>query len=183
MASISLRNSRNTPRKGVFLLRTLCIARSEGKVGITFLDAGEIKLKHIDQPLHTWRWVVNGNALPAMHAADHSRPVIADRPSIAVLPFSVMSSDPEQEFFADGLVEDILATILRSCPGFPSSHAVRALFTRAAPSTCAKLPASSGVHFVLEGSVRKIGGRIRVTVQLINATTGYLSGRSLRSQP
>jgi adenylate cyclase len=81
-----------------------------GKVGVTFVDAGEIKLKNIDRPVGAWRWAPQGEAA-SRSISGFTSPLPIDRPSIAVLPFVAMGGDPEQEFFADGLVEDILTTL------------------------------------------------------------------------
>ena len=98
-------------------------------------------------------------------------------PSIAVLPFANMSGDPEQEYFADGIVEDIITGLSR----------IRWLFVIARNSTFAykgravdvrQVGRELGVRYVLEGSVRKAGNRVRITAQLIEAATGAISGPS-----
>ena len=98
-------------------------------------------------------------------------PPLPDKPSIAVLPFQNMSGDPEQEFFADGMAEDIITGLSR----------YRSLFVIARNSTFAykgqspdlrDVSRNLGVKYVLEGSIRKGGSRIRVTAQLIEGTTG-----------
>src|SRR5207248_3765793 len=81
-----------------------------GKVGVTFIDAGEIKLKNIGRPVRVWRWDVEKAGSTSRSISIFVPPLPADKPSIAVLPFTVMGGDPEQELFADGLVEDILTT-------------------------------------------------------------------------
>ena len=134
-------------------------------------DAGEISLKNIERPLRVWRWDGDEAAGRASHVAAAPRRSAAEKPSIAVLPFSVMSNDPEQEFFADGLVEDILTTLSKlsglSVIARNSSFAYkgRAVDVR-------QVARELGVRYVLEGSVRKAGNRIRITAQLIDATTG-----------
>ena len=104
----------------------------------------------------------------------------ADKPSIAVLPFSVMSNDPEQEFFADGLVEDILTT-LSKLSGLSVIARNSSFVYKGRAVDVRQVARELGVRYVLEGSVRKAGNRIRITAQLIDATTGraYLGG-SLR---
>jgi len=96
---------------------------------------------------------------------------LPDRPSIAVLPFQNMSGDPEQEYFADGMVEEIITALSR----------IRWLFVIARNSSFAykgkspdlrQVGRELGVHYVLEGSVRKAGNRVRITGQLIDTTTG-----------
>ena len=93
---------------------------------------------------------------------------LPDKPSIAVLPFQNMSGDPEQEYFADGLVEDIITALSRSnrCS---SSPAIRASPTRASAVDIKQVGRELGVRYVLEGSVRKSGNRVRITGQLIDS--------------
>src|SRR5262249_26276061 len=100
---------------------------------------------------------------------------LPDKPSIAVLPFANMSGDPEQEYFADGMVEEIITALSR----------IRWLFVIARNSSFTykgqaldvkQVGRELGVRYVLEGSVRKAGGRVRITAQLIDAQSGTLSG-------
>jgi len=135
-----------------------------GKVGVTFVDAGEVRLKNIDGPLRVWRW--EGEAAPAKVVAG-----APERLSIAVLPFDNMSADPEQEFLADGISEDII-TGLSKIRWF-LVIARNSTFTYKGQAVDVKRVAGElGVRYVLEGSVRKAGNRIRVTAQLIDAATG-----------
>ncbi len=135
-----------------------------GKAGVTFIDAGEISLKNIDGPLRVWRW--EGEAAPAKATAS-----TRERLSIAVLPFDNMSADPEQEFLADGISEDII-TGLSKIRWF-LVIARNSTFTYKGQAVDVKRVAKElGVRYVLEGSVRKAGSRIRVTAQLVDATTG-----------
>ena len=141
-----------------------------GKVGVTFADAGELKLKNIDRPMRAWCWSATEPAAVEVHFGFRP-PLPADKPSIAVLPFAVMGRDPDQEFFADGLVDDITTTLSKlsglSVIARNSSFAYkgRAVDVRQAGREL-------GVRYVLEGSVRKAAERIRITTQLINASTG-----------
>jgi adenylate cyclase len=145
-------------------------AQVSGKVGVTFVDAGEIRLKNIDRPLHVWRW--DCEATPAARPVFSSAgPLGTDTPSIAVLPFSVMSNDPEQEFFADGLVEDILST-LSKLSGLSVIARQSSFVYKGRAVDVRQVASELGVRFVLEGSVRKVGSRIRITAQLIDASTG-----------
>jgi adenylate cyclase len=147
-----------------------------GKVDIAFADMGWQNLKNIAEPMRAWRVQLDGSAAPMASAkpADASaQPVLAlpDRPSIAVLPFQNMSGDPEQEYFADGMVEDIITELSR----------IRWLFVIARNSTfiykgkaidVKQVARELGVRYVLEGSVRRGGNRVRVTAQLIDPTSG-----------
>jgi adenylate cyclase len=135
-----------------------------GKIGVSFIDAGEISMKNIDGPMRVWRW--EGAATPAK-----AKPTGRERLSIAVLPFNNMSADPEQEFLADGISEDII-TGLSKIRWF-LVIARNSTFTYKGQAVDIKQVAKElGVRYVLEGSVRKAGSRIRVTAQLIDATTG-----------
>ena len=135
-----------------------------GKVGVAFVDAGEVSLKNIDDPLRVWRW--ESEALSA-NAATGGR----EQLSIAVLPFNNMSADPEQEFLADGLSEDII-TGLSKIRWF-LVIARNSTFTYKGQAVDVKrVAAELGARYVLEGSVRTAGNRIRVTAQLIDAVTG-----------
>ncbi|MFQ5567437.1 MAG: adenylate/guanylate cyclase domain-containing protein [Paracoccaceae bacterium] len=136
-----------------------------GKVGVTFIDAGEVSLKNIEAPLRVWRW--EGEAAAPAKSASGAR----ERLSIAVLPFNNMSADPEQEFLADGISEDII-TGLSKIRWF-LVIARNSTFTYKGQAVDVKRVAEElGVRYVLEGSVRKAGNRVRVTAQLIDAATG-----------
>jgi adenylate cyclase len=167
--NVASRLEAHGPRGGI-LASDAVHSQIRGKVGITFIDSGEVNLKNLKQPLRVWRWDGPEATRPARHFLAFARPAV-DKPSIAVLPFVVMGSDPEQEFFADGLVEDILTTLSKlsglSVIARNSSFAYkgRAVDVR-------QVARELGVRFVLEGSVRKLANRIRITTQLIDATTG-----------
>ncbi|MET4805071.1 adenylate/guanylate cyclase domain-containing protein [Limibacillus sp. MBR-115] len=136
-----------------------------------FEDGGEQALKNIDRPIRIWRWLPDAASIAAalpLSAGLAKRP---DKPSIAVLPFDNMSGDPEQEFFADGMTEDII-TALSRMPWF-FVIARNSSFTYKGRSMDVKqVSAELGVKYLLEGSVRKAGERLRITAQLIDATTG-----------
>ncbi len=156
---------------GGILASDLVHSQVNGKIGITFVDGGEVKLKNIDRPLRVWRW--SGEEAPTGDGpgAPSELSGITKTPSLAVLPFAVMSNDAEQEFFADGLAEDILTTLSKlsglSVIARNSSFAYkgRAVDVR-------QVARELGVRYVLEGSVRKAANRVRITMQLIDATTG-----------
>src|SRR3954467_1809082 len=143
-----------------------------GKVDITFEDLGSQSLKNIAEPMRVWR-VPNGRAVPAVPTrlrVDDASLTLPDKPSIAVLPFTNLSSDPEQDYFADGMAEDIITGLSRS----------KLLFVIARNSTFTykgkavdprQVGHELGVRYVLEGSVRKARKRLRVTAQLIDVST------------
>jgi TolB-like protein/class 3 adenylate cyclase/tetratricopeptide (TPR) repeat protein len=148
-----------------------------GKVDIAFEDMGSQTLKNIAEPMRAWRMQVGGaSAAPSItrkEAAVSSGPQLAlpDKPSIAVLPFQNMSGDPEQDYFADGMVEDIITALSRIRWLFVIAR--NSSFTYKGRSVDIKqVGRELGVHYVLEGSVRKSGARLRITGQLIDALTG-----------
>jgi adenylate cyclase len=137
------------------------------RLEVRFEDAGEHTLKNVARPLRIWRWP--NIALPASN--DPSMPV-PDQPSIAVLPFVNMSSEPDQDHLADGITEDLITALSR----------FRSLLVIARTSTFTykdkavplqRVGRELGVRYVLEGSVRRAGNRVRITAQLIEAASGH----------
>ena len=141
-------------------------AEVQGKVSVSFTDMGEQALKNIAQPLRVYRVAPSGNA-PATAAAPRAA---HDKPSIAVLPFVNMSGDAENEYFADGLTEDIITALSRSATlsviARTSSFAYKGK-----TDDIKRIATELDVGYILEGSVRRSGNRLRVTAQLIDATT------------
>jgi len=151
----------------------ICVAArvqedAAGKLDLAFEDLGEQQLKNIARPVRAYRVVIATS--PAATRPD-TGPPLPDKPSIAVLPFANMSGDPEQEYFVDGMVEEIITALSR----------IRWLFVIARNSTFTykgqavdvkQVGRELGVRYVLEGSVRKAGGRVRITAQLIDAESG-----------
>jgi TolB-like protein len=136
------------------------------KLDIVFDDVGEQNLKNIGRPVRVFRVRDRG-------AAASQRPTLAlpDKPSIAVLPFQNLSADPEQEYFADGVVEDITMALSRFHWLFVIAR--NSSFTyKGRPVDIKQVGRELGVRYVLEGSVRKAGNRIRIAGQLIDAETG-----------
>ncbi|MBV8334856.1 MAG: adenylate/guanylate cyclase domain-containing protein [Alphaproteobacteria bacterium] len=142
----------------------------QGRLDCTFTDFGEQSLKNIARPIRVYG--VEPKTAPKDRAGIvRAALVLPDKPSIAVLPFQNLSGDPEQEYFADGMVEEIITALSR----------IRWLFVIARNSTFTykgqaidvnRVGRELGVRYVLEGSVRKGGGRVRITAQLIEAQTG-----------
>ena len=140
------------------------------KINYAFEDLGERTLKNIAEPVRAYRWH-SGNAVVRTETAPDQEPRPSDQPSIAVLPFDNLSGDPEQEYFADGLAEDIITTLSK----IPELLVIarNSTFTYKDQAVDIKqVGREQGVRYVLEGSVRKAGQRIRVTTQLIDAETG-----------
>jgi adenylate cyclase len=151
----------------------ICVAArvqedAAGRLDLAFEDIGEQQLKNIVRPVRAYRVVTaTGPAITRPSA----NPPLPDKPSIAVLPFQNMSGDPEQEYFVDGMVEEIITALSR----------IRWLFVIARNSSFTyrgqtvdvkQVGRELGVRYVLEGSVRKGGNRVRITAQLIDAETG-----------
>jgi adenylate cyclase len=140
----------------------------KGKVAANFIDSGEHSLKNIARPVRIYR-IELGEEGATKSAAPAS--VLPDKPSIAVLPFQNMSGDAEQDYFCDGLVEDIITT-LSKLTGL-RVIARNSTFVYKGRSVDVRDAANQlGVRYVLEGSVRKSGNRIRITTQLIDAKDG-----------
>ena len=140
----------------------------QGKVAANFVDAGEQSLKNIARPVRVYRLDLAPKA-----ASEAPRPIPAstDKPSIAVLAFNNMSGDPEQEYFSDGISEDIITDLSK----LSELHVIarNSTFTyKGKPVDVKQVGRELGVRYVLEGSVRKAGNRVRVTGQLIDATSG-----------
>jgi TolB-like protein/class 3 adenylate cyclase len=136
------------------------------RLDIEFEDGGPQTLKNIARPVQVWRWSP-GAVTPA------AKPSLAlpDKPSIAVLPFQNMSGDPEQEYFADGMVEDIITALSRFKSLFVIAR--NSSFTYKGKTVDIKqVGRDLGVRYVLEGSVRRAGGRVRIAGQLIDRETG-----------
>jgi len=154
----------------------ICVSRVvhdqvQDKLELAFEDMGEQQVKNIARPVHLYRVrdraVTIGRPLPA---SDQPLP-LPDKPSIAVLPFANLGGDPEQEYFADGMVEEIITALSRIKWLFVIAR--NSSFTYKGQAVDVKRVGHElGVSYVLEGSVRKAGGRVRITAQLIDAIRG-----------
>src|SRR5258706_7670402 len=148
---------------GICISQTV-LDHARGKVSFDIEDWGARALKNIAQPVHVYRVRFDGGRGTTFQPSEPTLP-LPDKPSIAVLPFQNMSGDPEQEFFADGMAEDIITALSR----------LRWFFVVARNSTFAykgkardirQVARELGVQYVLEGSVRKAGNQLRITAQL-----------------
>jgi TolB-like protein len=142
-----------------------------GKVAIEFVDLGEQNLKNIDRPVRIYAAKLKDGAVSAP-APEAKKPLpLPDKPSIAVLPFENMWGYPEQEYFTDGMVEDIITALSRFKSLFVIAR--NSSFTYKGKAVEIKqVGRELGVRYVLEGSVRKTGGKVRISGQLIEAATG-----------
>jgi TolB-like protein/class 3 adenylate cyclase len=142
-----------------------------------FADLGAQQVKNIEEPIRAFAVTTKGAAAAAYPAGSWSAPAdyntqlqLPDRPSIAVLPFQNMSGDPEQEYFADGMVEDITTALSRVKWLFVIAR--NSSFTyKGKPIDIKQVGRELGVRYVLEGSVRKAGNKVRITGQLIEVST------------
>jgi TolB-like protein/class 3 adenylate cyclase/Flp pilus assembly protein TadD len=152
-----------------------------GRIDLAFEDLGEQALKNITRPVQVYR-VRPARPLPSPppQAGEESvrsarvgaaEPALPDKPSIAVLPFANMSGDPAQEYFADGMVEEIITALSRIHWLFVIARNSSFSYKGQSPDV-KRVGRELGVRYVLEGSVRKAGGRVRITAQLIDALSG-----------
>jgi adenylate cyclase len=145
------------------------------KVDIPFEDMGSQTLKNIAEPMRVWRMSISGEASSASPQSAsfgslQSRP-FPDKPSIAVLPFQNMSGDPEQEYFADGIAEDVLTTLSKIQELMVIARYSSFVF-KGQTRDVREIGRILGARYVLEGSVRKVGNRVRLTAQLIDSLDG-----------
>ncbi|PYK72969.1 MAG: adenylate/guanylate cyclase domain-containing protein [Verrucomicrobia bacterium] len=138
------------------------------RLDLVFEDMGEQKLKNIERPIRVYN--VSVEQVTARNSKSGA-PAPEERPSIAVLPFNNMSGDPEQEYFSDGITEDII-TDLSKVSGLSVVARHTAFTYKNRPVNVQEVGRELGVAYVLEGSVRKAGARVRVTGQLINSKNG-----------
>jgi adenylate cyclase len=154
-----------------------CSAAVRNQVGnkleIEFLDQGEKTVKNIAQPVHVYFFNLADTSsigAPGTAASGAARPR-SDKPSVAILPFANMSSDPEQEFFSDGITEDIITDLSKVSGLFVLSR--NTVFTyKGKAVNMERIAKDLGVAYVVEGSVRKAGQKVRINVQLIEGATG-----------
>ena len=156
----------------------ICISRAardqvRDRLDQPLKDMGEIEVKNIPRPIRVFEVVLDGAAAPreAAAAVPPVEPAASDKPSIVVFPFDNMSGDPEQEYFSDGITEDIITDLSKVSGLFVIAR--NSAFTYKGksfnvPDVCREF----GVKFALEGSIRKAGQRVRVTAQLIDAASG-----------
>jgi len=135
-----------------------------GKVEVDFVDAGEESFKNIDRPVRVYRWHPGDSTKPDAAPTDM---VIEDKPSIAVLPFDNISNDPEQEYFADGITEDIITELSREKDLFVIARNSSSVYKGQTPDIT-QVAKDLGVQYVLEGSIRRAGNKIRLNAQLID---------------
>jgi TolB-like protein len=161
----------------------ICISGSvyeqvRNRIDPVFEDAGEHSVKHVSAPLRVWRWPADRDAVPESEpklepaAGEAGGLSLPDKPSIAVLPFDNIGGDPEQEYFSDGITEDIITELSRISGLFVIAR--HSTFSyKGQPYTLAQVARDLGVRYILEGSVRRAGNRLRVSAQLIDSNSGH----------
>jgi adenylate cyclase len=137
------------------------------RVAAAFEDLGKQEVKNIPQPVHVYRISHGAARVERAKAAG----AVLEKPSIAVLPFANMSGDPEQEYFSDGLTEDII-TALAAWRSFPVIARNSTFAYKGKSPDVRQVAKELGARYVLEGSVRKAGNRVRITGQLVDGSTG-----------
>jgi TolB-like protein/class 3 adenylate cyclase/Tfp pilus assembly protein PilF len=178
--NVAARLEGEAPPGGIVISRTVHEAVA-GRLKATFDDLGSLALKNIERPVQAFgvKWnAVDWQASepPAIAPsgvapAEAMPPPLPDKPSIAVLPFQNLSGDPEQEYFADGMVEEIITALSRNKQLFVIARNSTFAYKGKSPDI-RQVGRELGVRYVLEGSVRKAGNRVRITGQLIDAATG-----------
>src|SRR5262249_14684602 len=152
-----------------------------GRLKATFDDLGSLALKNIERPVQAfsvkwnpsdWQMPVPSETTAAVAAGPTEALALPDKPSIAVLPFQNMSGDAEQEFFTDGISEDIITELSRLHSLFVIARNSSFSYKGKSPNI-QQVGKELGVRYVLEGSIRKSSNRVRVTAQLIDTLTGH----------
>ena len=157
-------------RPGGICISDMVHQNVKAKLALSFEDLGPQQLKNIAEPIHAYRIVPDALATPAVPA--EAQPLLLpDKPSLAVLPFTNMSGDPEQEYFSDGITEDIITELSRFRSLFVIARNSSFHYKGLSPKI-QDIGRELGVQYVVEGSVRKAGNRVRVTAQLVEAETG-----------
>jgi adenylate cyclase len=175
--NIAARLETEAPPGGIIVSRAVREA-VDGRLKAKLHALGELALKNIERPIRAFRvewseadWQ-GASTSPARHSGpDAPTLALPDKPSIAVLPFENMSGDPEQEYFADGMVEEIITALSRFKSLFVIARNSSFTYKRRAVEV-RQVGRELGVRYVLEGSVRKAANHLRITGQLIDASTG-----------
>ena len=179
--NVAARLEAEAPPGGILVSRAVCEA-VDGRLSARLEALGDLRLKNIERPISAFRieweaadWKTQSQppATATTVAQSDTPPPLAlpDKPSIAVLPFQNMSGDPEQEYFADGIVEDIITALSRFKSLFVIARNSSFAYKGRSPDV-RQVGTELGVRYVVEGSVRKAGGRVRITGQLVDSRTG-----------
>jgi adenylate cyclase len=146
------------------------------KLDLEYEDLGEQEIKNLPEPVRVYRVRLEPEEVPVSESLpgmdELTVPGFSGRPAIAVLPFDNLSGDPDQEYFADGIAEDLI-TRLSSWRSFPVIARNSSFVYKGKPVDVKQISRELGVRYVVEGSVRKVGERVRISAQLIDATKGH----------
>ena len=158
----------------------ICISGSvydqiENKLDLIYDYLGEQKIKNISRPVRVYRVLTRSKAEPPDKGG--GAPDLPEKPSIGVLPFVNMSGDPEQEYFSDGITEEII-TGLSKVPRLIVIARNSTFTYKGKPVKVQQVGQDLGVRYILEGSVRRAGDRVRITAQLVDAATAIICGLS-----
>ena len=177
--NIAARLEGEAPAGGIVISRTVHEAVM-GRLNANFDDLGNLALKNIERPVQAfrvkwepsdWQLLATTEEMVAPLSVPQVQLPLPDKPSIAVLPFTNISGDPEQEYFADGMVEEIITALSRFKSLFVIARNSSFAYKGSSPDI-RQVGRELGVRYVLEGSVRKSGKRVRITAQLIDSQTG-----------
>ncbi len=146
------------------------------RINVRLRDGGEVTVKNIERPIRVWKWHPDNDPVakpsgPPSTPTTRPQPARGEQPSIAVVPFNNMSGDPEQEYFSDGITEDII-TDLSKVGGLAVIARNSSFVYKGKSFDIRTVGRELGVKSVLEGSIRRAGNRVRITAQLIDAETG-----------
>ncbi|MES2665896.1 MAG: adenylate/guanylate cyclase domain-containing protein [Pseudomonadota bacterium] len=169
--NIAARLEGEAPQGGILLSDTVH-EQIRGKVGVLFHDLGELELKNISHPVAAWVWGATARKADTRPAQASTVRPLETRPSIAVLPFNNMSGDVEQDYFSDGISEDII-TDLSKIAGLLVVARNSSFTYKGTTPDIRRVGRELGVTSVLEGSIRRAGNRVRITAQLIDAVSGH----------
>jgi adenylate cyclase len=145
--------------------------QADGKLEATFEDLGEQIVKNIAKPVRVYRVRDATKSIASSELQHAEEPVLSDKPSIAVLPFDNMSGDPEQEYFSDGMAEDLITDISK-ISGLSVTARNSAFAFKGQAIDVKEIAKQLGVQHIVEGSVRKMGDRLRINAQLIDGADG-----------
>src|SRR5262249_46838591 len=140
------------------------------RIDVRFQDGGEISVKNIDRPIRVWKWHPSASTATAAQSRPAKPGANGAAASIAVLPFTNRSGDPEQEYFSDRVREDLIID-LSNIPGLPVIERSSSFTYKGRSVDVRTIGRDLGVRSVLEGSIRRAGNRVRITAQLIDAAT------------
>lgn len=140
-------------------------------IDASFENCGQQHFKNIARPIWTWRWAPHQSSAASVPGLPEKPPALPEKPSIAVLPFNNISGEPEQEYFSDGIADDIITDLSKVSGLFVIARNSSFSF-KAKAVDMKQVGRALGVRYILEGSVRRAAGKVRINVQLIESSSG-----------